>query len=86
MKLSQILSLDGRAWSANFCNVAALALQLYTVVATRNVGGLNLGMLVIFLYVQITFAQVGYRDKSRALFWGMALSVAIIAIVFLSRF
>ncbi len=88
--MTKLLSLNSRAWSASFFNVAAMALQLRALWTTKNVGGISLGMMVIFLYVQITFAQVGYRDKSWALFWGMVFSAiftaAIIAFVLFVRF
>lgn len=72
--MRKLFSLENRAWSASFFNIAAMALQFWTLWTTRNPGGLNFGMLAIFLYVQVTFAQVGYRDKSWALFWGMVFS------------
>ena len=76
---SRLLTLEGRAWSASFLNVAAMALQLFALWNTWSLKGVSVGMLGIFLYVQITFAQVGRRDKSSALFWGMVASAALIA-------
>ena len=88
--MKEILSLNNRAWSASFFNVLAMALQFYTLWTTKNVGGVSLGMLAIFVYVQTTFAQVGYRDKSWALFWGMVVSAfittAIVLLVVYVRF
>lgn len=72
--LKKLFSLNNRAWSASFFNVVAMFLQFWAIWSTRNSGGVSLGMMAIFLYVQITYAQVGYRDKSWALFWGMILS------------
>jgi uncharacterized protein with PQ loop repeat len=86
----KVLSLNSRAWQASFLNVLAMALQLFTLCTTKNIGGISLGMLGIFLYVQVTFAQVGHRDKSWALFWGMAasalLTTTIIIFVLYLRF
>ena len=88
--MKKLFSLDSRAWSASFFNVLAMGLQFWTLWMTKNVGGVSLGMMVIFLYVQITFGQVGYRTKSRALFLGMVFSAmfttAIIALVLYVRF
>lgn len=88
--MRKLLSLDNRAWSASFFNVLAMASQFWTLWTTRNIGGTSLVMMVIFLYVQITFAQVGYRTKSRALFWGMVVSAlfttAIIVLMLYVRF
>jgi hypothetical protein len=88
--MAKIFSLNNRAWSASFFNVLAMALQFWTLWTTRNIGGISLGMMAIFLYVQITFAQIGRRDKSWALFWGMVFSaiftMAIIAFVLYARF
>ena len=88
--MKKLLSLDNRAWSASFFNILAMALQFWTLWTSRRVEGVSLGMMVIFLYVQITFGQVGYRTKSRALFWGMVFSAlfttAIIALVLYVRF
>jgi hypothetical protein len=81
--MQKFFSLDNRAWSASFVNILAMALQFWTLLTTRNVGGISLGMLAIFLYVQITFAQVGRRDKSWALFWGMAISAVITTTIIL---
>ncbi|MEK7200977.1 MAG: hypothetical protein AAB672_02515 [Patescibacteria group bacterium] len=88
--MRKLFSLDNRAWSASFFNILAMALQLWTLWTTKSVEGVSLGMMVIFLYVQITFGQVGYRTKSLALFWGMVFSAifttAIIVLVLYVRF
>jgi len=88
--MKKLLSLDNRAWSASFLNAAAMANGFWTVWTSRNVSGTSLVMMVIFLYVQVTYAQIGYRDKSRALFWGMVVSavftIAIILFVLYFRF
>ncbi len=83
MPFDKLFSLDGRAWSASFVNIVAMALQFWALWTTNNVGGTSLGMLAIFLYVQITFAQLGRRDKSWALFWGMAISGVITTAIIL---
>ena len=83
--MRRLLSLENRAWSASFFNVLAMALQFRALWKSWDPSGLSLGMLVIFLYVQVTFAQVGRKTKERALFWGMVLSAAFTtAIVVLS--
>ncbi len=80
-------------WScvvSQLCEHRGDGAQFWALWTTNNVGGTSLGMLAIFLYVQITFAQLGHRDKSWALFWGMAISgvitSAIIVLVVYVRF
>lgn len=88
--MKKILSLDSRAWSASFLNAAAMANGFWTLWTSRNVSGTSLVMMAIFLYVQITYAQVGYKTKSLALLWGMVISAvfttAIIVFVLYIRF
>jgi len=75
--LKWLVSLDGRAWSASFLNVAAMAFQLWTLITKWEAGGVSLAMLAIFCFVQYTYMQVGYKTKQWALFWGMLLSLLL---------
>ncbi len=75
--LKKIFSLDSRVWAASFLNVAAMASQLWTLLSTKNATGVSLTMLIIFICVQLTFAQVGYKAKVWGQFWGMIASAAI---------
>jgi len=72
--LKKLFSLDNRTWSASFFNVVAMASALWALLNAKNANGTSLLMLFIFLYVQITYAQLGYRSRSQALLWGMVLS------------
>lgn len=65
------------AWSASFVNILAMALQLKTLVTTRETKGVSLGMMGIFAYVQSVFCLVGFHEKQWALFVGMLGSVFI---------
>jgi len=75
------LSLDNRAWSAGFLNVLLLLIQLYHVWRAQTAEGLSLVMLVGFVYIQLTFVQVGYRSKEWGLFWGLIISFFVTAIL-----
>lgn len=74
--MKRLLSLEARVWSASILNAVAVGAQLWTLVVTKNPAGLSLIMLGIFLYMQVTYAQLGFRTKQRAMFWGMAASAA----------
>ncbi|OGZ44803.1 MAG: hypothetical protein A2844_01225 [Candidatus Ryanbacteria bacterium RIFCSPHIGHO2_01_FULL_48_80] len=87
--MKHLLSLEARVWSASILNAVAVGAQLWTLVVTKNPAGLSLIMLGIFLYMQVTYAQLGLRTKQRAMFWGMATSAvftsAIIVLALLFR-
>jgi hypothetical protein len=72
--LKKVFSLNSRAWSASILNVFAMASAFWTLWSSHDAKGTSFIMLGLFLYVQITFAQTGYRDKSWALFCGMVFS------------
>lgn len=87
--MKRLLSLEARVWSASILNAVAVGAQLWTLAVTKNPAGLSLIMLGIFLYMQVTYAQLGFRTKQRAMFWGMAASAfftsAIIVLALLFR-
>ena len=87
--MKRLLSLEARVWSASILNAVAVGAQLWTLIVTKNPAGLSLIMLGIFLYMQVTYAQLGLRTKQRAMFWGMAASAVftstIIALALLLR-
>ncbi len=86
--MKYFLSLEGRVWSASILNAVAVGAQLLTLLTTKNPAGLSLIMLGIFLYVQVTYAQLGWRTKQWAMLGGMAASavfstaVIVLAIIF----
>jgi uncharacterized protein with PQ loop repeat len=79
--LRKLFSLDSRVWSASFLNVVAMGSQLHALWITRNADSMSLVMLVIFMYVQVTFTQLGYRNKSWGLFWGMLICLVITILI-----
>ena len=84
--LRKIFGLDTRVWSAGGFNVLAWAVQLESVVRTKSVSGLSLTMLVLAIYIQLTFAQVGWREKAWGQFWGMIIGAVLTSIVLLLTF
>lgn len=86
MKAHKIVSLEKRVWSAGALNVLAMTFQLWAILSTKNASGLSRGMLLIFVYVQITFAQAGWRHKEWGQFWGMIASSAITTTIFVLTF
>lgn len=79
-------SLENRVWAASFLNVAAMGFQLWAVLSLGSVAGLSRMMLVIFLFVQVTFAQVAAEKKIVGQFWGMVVSALITTILLILTF
>lgn len=75
--MKKFFTLDGRVWSASILNVIALALQLRALLWGGDPSTISKGMLLIFIYMQVTFAQAGYRTKMWGQFWGMSVSAVI---------
>ena len=65
------------AWCAGFLNVIAMALQLKTLIKTRETKSVSLWMYSIFTHNQIVFCFVGYHKQEWGLFFGMLGSVVI---------
>lgn len=86
METRKIVSLEKRVWSAGALNVLAMAFQLWAILSTKNASGLSRGMLLIFVYVQITFAQAGWKHKEWGQFWGMIVSATITTTIFILTF
>ncbi|MDP3963795.1 MAG: PQ-loop domain-containing transporter [bacterium] len=76
-------------WLAGIANVMAMVPQLYSIIATRNVEGLSLGMFSTILFIQIAFFLKGFfeRDKVFQISMGLAagISIAIITLVLVIR-
>ena len=84
--LRKIFSLETRVWTAGVVNVLAWALQPETVIRTRNVSGLSVPMLILGIYIQLTFAQLGWKQKEWGQFWGMAIGAILTSAVLLLTF
>lgn len=72
--ITWLFSLDGRVWSASILNAVLVAHQLLTVLRSHSTEGLSLVMMIGFLYMQVTYTQLGHKTKNWAMFWGMAAS------------
>lgn len=79
----KFFDLNRRAWTATILNVVAMSAQLKVLVQAGREGAqhVSLVMMVIFLFGQITFAQVGHATKQRHLKWGMIFSAVVTAII-----
>ncbi len=68
-------------------NPLALVPQLGTVIVSSNVGGVSIGMWVIFVFIQSAFTLVAVKNRNLSMFLSMAVSVlisiSIIIIVFM---
>jgi uncharacterized protein with PQ loop repeat len=82
----KFISLDYRIWVAGILNVVAMVFQLAAVIQAGSTAGLSRAMLVIFLFVQLTFAQVGWRTNVMGQFWSMILSAVITTVVLVLTF
>ncbi len=51
-----------------------MAQGLQAVLTAQNTDSVSIRMYLAFLFIQVTFAEVGLRDRSWALFVGMVLS------------
>ena len=84
-------SLEKRLWLANVLNIVALAWQVTTMWNVRSGAGVSPMAFLMIFYIQVTFAELGWRVKNKATFWGMivcaVLSLAIIfSAVYFQRF
>lgn len=79
--MERLLSLDSRLWISSFLNVFALASGLWSIVSAQSVRGQSPIMYLMFLFMQLTFAEAGYKKKLWGQFWGMAASAVITIIV-----
>lgn len=71
------LSLNNRLWLANILNVVALAWQVATLWEIRNAAGISIPTFIMFAYIQLTFAEFGWRNKNKVTFWGMLVCAAL---------
>lgn len=83
MFFKKILTLDGRAWIATALNAVAMGFQLFALLKAgpEATKGISLITMAIFLYGQITFAQIGKRDSVPHLKWGMIASALITTVI-----
>lgn len=82
--LRKMFSLETRAWSAGFFNVLAWILQ---VVETSRTGTAPaIGFLLMGAYIQLTFAQIGWKEKTWGQFWGMTIGATLTLTVLVLRF
>lgn len=72
-----LFSLDGRIWSASFLNVGAIAFGIREVIIKDDASGVSSWMLVIFLYMQATYAQAGFQNEMWGQFYGMFISALL---------
>lgn len=75
------ISLDSRLWVSSILNVIAVGCGLISILATRSVQGQSPIMYGMFLFMQITYAEAGYRNKLWGQFWGMAASAVITSVI-----
>lgn len=61
-------------WAMGFVNVAAMWPQLWKIFRTKKTAGISMGMLYIYLAVQIAFALEGFFSYNDMLMWCLALS------------
>lgn len=79
--MKKLLSLDFRLWVSSILNVIALLSGLIAILQTHNVKGQSPTMYVMFLLMQVTFAEAGFRKKLWGQFFGMTVSAVITIIV-----
>ena len=85
MRLPYLLSFDGRVWSASLLNALFLGFQLVKILQTKSVESVSLIMFAGFLYMQITYLQLGIKTRQKGLIVGMLLSaIADSCIIFLT--
>ena len=83
--IRRLMSVQSRSYLAGFGNALVLLLQLIQIVQTHKVTGLSIPMFVGFLFIQVTFMEVGWRLKQYGQFLGMLCSAVItIAIIILT--
>ncbi len=80
-QLRWIISMHGRAYMAGLGNALVLALQLVQIIHTHKVAGLSIPMFAGFLFIQLTFMEVGWKTKQRGMFIGMLASALITVVI-----
>ena len=69
-------------WLAGIANVMAMLPQLYSILTTRNVEGLNLTMFVTIFVIQLAFGAEGFFKRNTMLMTTMLLAAVVnIAII-----
>lgn len=79
--MKRLLSLDVRLWLSSSLNFFALASGLWSILSAQSVKGQSPIMYAMFLFVQLTYAEAGYKKKLWGQFWGMTASAVITIIV-----
>ena len=68
-------------WLAGIANILAMLPQLYTILTTWTVKGLNLGMFVAYGLIQVAFSLQGFFRRDKMLMVCMLLSAMVSASV-----
>ena len=84
--MRKLLSLESRLWVSSFLNVVALGFGLNSILEAGSVKGQSPWMYGIFLFMQITFAEAGYRKRLWGQFYGMAASAVVTIVVLILIF
>ena len=77
------LSLQNRIWAAGILNIIALLFQIANLIQTRNSTGISLVTFLIFIFLNATLAQAGYKNKDWGQFWCMLIATLLMAAIFI---
>ena len=81
--IRKLLSLDSRMWISSTLNVIGVGFGLLAILQAGHIKGQSPMMYSIFLFIQVTYAESGYKMKIWPQFWGMSVS-AVISIIILT--
>jgi uncharacterized protein with PQ loop repeat len=70
-------------WLFGIINVGGMLPQLIKLVRTKETKGLSVGMIYIYMFVQISFSLEGFFQRNDMLMWCLGISalVSLITII-----
>ena len=81
-----VFSLKARLAVSSILNAIAVCDGLRTLVKTHDASSLSPTMFVIFFFLQLTFAEDGWRKNAWGQFLGMGVSALVTAIMLVLMF
>ncbi len=82
--IAQLIGWSWIIWTIGFINVGAMVPQFIKLIKTRETKGLSMGMIGIYLGIQIAFALEGYFNHNEMLRVCMGLSAVMSLVVMLT--
>ncbi|MBI4458223.1 hypothetical protein HY633_04630 [Candidatus Uhrbacteria bacterium] len=73
----KLFSLESRLWAANIINVVAMFTGLLKVIEVHSGASVSVLMYGMFAFIQITFAEMAWKNRSYTTFGGMMICFCV---------